>query len=181
MQVRTWLISLACLCTLLVACQKAPVEVQKHPYTEEELVKAHLDESFSAFITALDLDSTVVKQPEKFILKNSSISTDWADRGAITYQLRRHGRAVLLVRYYVLSGEVLASLYGGIAIKGTILPPPADLHVYDMDKDVAKLEFDRGLSCLVFRFPDGTAYALNSLLISEALIDFLIENVLSTE
>lgn len=179
MQVRPWLISLACLCTLLVACQKAPVEVQKHPYTEEELVKAHLDESFSAFITALDLDSTVVKQPEKFILENSSISTDWADRGAITYQLKRHGRAVLLVRYYVLSGEVLASLYGGIAIKGTIVP--SDLHVYDQDKEVAKLEYDRGLSCLVFRFPDGTAYALNSLLISEALIDFLIENVLSTE
>ena len=178
---RKWCLCIACLGALLVACKKTPVEVPKHPYTQEELVKAHLDESFSAFITALDLDSTAVKRPERFILQNSSISTDWADRGAITYQLKRHGRAVLLVRYYVLSGEVLASLYGGIAIKGTILPPPADLHVYDMDKDVAKLEFDRGLSCLVFRFPDGTAYALNSLLISEALIDFLIENVLSTE
>lgn len=176
---RKWCLCIACLGALLVACKKTPVEVPKHPYTQEELVKAHLDESFSAFITALDLDSTVVKQPEKFILKNSSISTDWADRGAITYQLKRHGRAVLLVRYYVLSGEVLASLYGGIAIKGTIVP--SDLHVYDQDKEVAKLEFDRGLSCLVFRFPDGTAYALNSLLISEALIDFLIENVLSTE
>lgn len=176
---RKWCLCIACLGALLVACKKTPVEVPKHPYTQEELVKAHLDESFSAFITALDLDSTVVKQPEKFILKNSSISTDWADRGAITYQLKRHGRAVLLVRYYVLSGEVLASLYGGIAIKGTIVP--SDLHVYDQDKEVAKLEFDLGLACLVFRFPDGTAYALNSLLITDALVDFLIKNVLSTE
>jgi len=179
MQIKKWLIFLACLSTLLVACQKAPVEVSKHPYTEEELVKAHLDESFTKFVNALDLDSTVVKQPEKFILENSSIATNWADRGAIIYRLKRHGRVVLLVRFYVMSGELSASLYGGIAIKGTIVP--ADLHVYDDDKDVAKLEYDRGLSCLVFRFPDGTGYALNSLLISEALIDFLIENVLSTE
>lgn len=180
MQVRTWLISLACLCTLLVACQKAPVEVQKHPYTEEELVKAHLDESFSTFITALDLDSTAVKRPERFVLENSSVSLDLlGENPAVVYRLKRHGESMLVVRYYWRLGVVKASLHGGITIQGPILPP--ELRVYDQGSEVAKLEYDRGLSCLVFRFPDGTAYALNSLLISEALIDFLIENVLSTE
>jgi hypothetical protein len=53
--------------------------------------------------------------------------------------------------------------------------------VYDQGSEVAKLEMDTGLACLVFRFPDGTAYALNSLLITDALVDFLIKNVLSTE
>jgi hypothetical protein len=70
-------------------------------------------------------------------------------------------------------------MYGGITIQGPILP--LDLRVYDQGSEVAKLEMDTGLACLVFRFPDGTAYALNSLLISDALVDYLIKNVLSTE
>lgn len=51
---RKWCLCIACLGALLVACKKTQVEVPKHLYTEEELVKAHLDASFSAFVTALD-------------------------------------------------------------------------------------------------------------------------------
>lgn len=167
------------LSVLLAACNKTPVEVPKHPYTEEELVKAHLDESFSAFVTALDLDSTAVKNPARFVLVNSDVHANLLFRPAIIYQLKRHRKVVMELWFYPLERKVEASLEGGISIKGPVLP--SDLHVYDQGKDVAKLELDRDLACLVFRFPDGTAYALNSLIISEALIDFLIEHVLSTE
>ena len=167
---RKWCLCIACLGALLVACNKTPAEVPKHPYTQEELVKAHLDDSFSAFITALDLDSTAVKRPERFVLENSSVSLDLlGEHPAVVYRLKSYWRL----------GVVKASLYGGIAIQGPILPP--DLRVYDQGSEVAKLEMDTGLACLVFRFPDGTAYALNSLLITDALVDFLIKNVLSTE
>ena len=177
---RKWCLCIACLGALLVACKKTPAEVPKHPYTQEELVKAHLDDSFSAFITALDLDSTAVKRPERFVLENSSVSLDLlGENPAVVYRLKRHGESMLVVRYYWRLGVVKASLYGGIAIQGPILPP--DLRVYDQGSEVAKLEMDTGLACLVFRFPDGTAYALNSLLITDALVDFLIKNVLSTE
>lgn len=176
---RKWCILVACLGALLAACNKTPVEVVKHPYTEQERVKAHLDSCFAEFVTALDLDSTMVKHPERFLLLNSRIETDWLDRGIVLYQLSRHGRTVLRIQYRVQTGELWALLYGGIAIRGTMLP--MDLHVYDNGTDVAKLEYDLRLPALVFRFPDGTTYALSSLLISEALVDFLIEHVLSTE
>lgn len=133
-----------------------------------------------AFITALDLDSTAVKRPERFVLENSSVSLDLlGEHPAVVYRLKRHGESVLVVRYYWRLGVLKASLYGGITIQGPILP--LDLRVYDQGSEVAKLEMDTGLACLVFRFPDGTAYALNSLLISDALVDYLIKNVLSTE
>ena len=97
---RKWCLCIACLGALLVACKKTPVEVPKHPYTQEELVKAHLDESFSAFITALDMDSTAVKRPERFVLENSSVSLDLlGENPAVVYRLKRHGESMLVVRY----------------------------------------------------------------------------------
>ncbi len=53
---RKWCLCIACLGALLVACNKTPAEVPKHPYTQEELVKAHLDEFFSAIATDENLD-----------------------------------------------------------------------------------------------------------------------------
>jgi len=182
-----------CLLGVLSACRKADSspEPQEHPFTEEELVKRHLDQSFSAFVTAMDLDSTITKDPKQFIMDNSSVSIDLTDRGALVYELKRHLKTVLEARFYPLTGEVSSSLYGGISIRGTIKPALSlkwedwekkwDLDVYDEGKAVAKLGVEPGLSTFVFRFPDGTSYAVSSLLISEALLDYLIENVLSTE
>ena len=186
------LLVLLCLFAGVAACNKAPApEPPEHPFTETELVKKHLEESMAPFFTILDIDSTAVKDPRKFIRDNSSVDVDWQDRGAVVYRLERNRVTALEARFYLVTGEVSAHLYGGVGIMGTISPAwsldwgdweaASDIKVYDQGTAVATLGYEPGLSTLVFRFSDGTSYALNSYLLSESLIDFIIENVLSTE
>ena len=181
-----------CFCAGVFACSKAPApEPQEHPFTETELVKKHLEESMAPFFTILDIDSTAVKDPRQFIRENSSVDVDWQDRGAVVYRLERNRVTALEARFYLVTGEVSAHLYGGVGIMGTISPvwslswddweAGTDIKVYDQGTAVATLGYEPGLSTLVFRFSDGTSYALNSYLLSESLIDYIVENVLSTE
>jgi len=174
------------------ACSKVPApEPQEHPFTETELVKKHLEESMAPFFTILDIDSTAVKDPRKFIRDNSSVKLDLFDRGAVVYRLKRNRVTAMEARFYLLYGKVDTRLYGGVSIKGTISPvwslswddweAASDIKVYDQGTAVARLGYEPGLSTLVFRFSDGTSYALKSYLLSDSLIDYIIENVLSTE
>lgn len=189
---RKQLLVLFCLWAGVLACNKAPEpEPQEHPFTETELVKAHLEESLAPFFEILDIDSTAVKDPRKFIRDNSSVKLDLFDRGAVVYRLERNRVTAMEARFYLLYGKVDTRLYGGVSIKGTISPvwslswddweAASDIKVYDQGTAVARLGYESGLSSPVFRFPDGTSYALNSYLLSESLIDYIIENVLSTE
>ena len=168
-----------CLGVVFFACKKTPApEVQEHAFTEAEQVKVHLEESFDAFFAALDID-------------NSSVRLDLADRGAVVYRLERNGQKAMEARFYPVSGEVSAVLHGGVAFKGRINPvwstrwedweAASDVKVYDQGTEVAKLGYEPGLYSLVLRFADGTSYALNAYLLSESLMDYLIENVFSTE
>ncbi|MBO5595349.1 MAG: hypothetical protein J5917_01085 [Bacteroidales bacterium] len=181
-----------CLGVVFFACKKTPApEVQEHAFTEAEQVKVHLEESFDAFFAALDIDSTVVKNPRRFIWDNSSVRLDLADRGAVVYRLERNGQKAMEARFYPVSGEVSAVLHGGVAFKGRINPvwstrwedweAASDVKVYDQGMEVAKLGYEPGLYSLVLRFADGTSYALNAYVLSESLMDYLIENVFSTE
>lgn len=181
-----------CFCAGVFACSKAPApEPQEHPFTETELVKAHLEESLAPFFEILDIDSTAVKDPRKFIRDNSSVKLDLFDRGAVVYRLERNRVTAMESRFYLLYGKVDTRLYGGVSIKGTISPvwslswddweAASDIKVYDQGTAVARLGYEPGLSTLVFRFSDGTSYALKSYLLSDSLIDYIIENVLSTE
>ncbi len=181
-----------CFCAGVFACSKVPApEPQEHPFTETELVKKHLEESMAPFFTILDIDSTAVKDPRKFIRDNSSVKLDLFDRGAVVYRLKRNRVTAMESRFYLLYGKVDTRLYGGVSIKGTISPvwslswddweAASDIKVYDQGTAVARLGYEPGLSTLVFRFSDGTSYALKSYLLSDSLIDYIIENVLSTE
>lgn len=181
-----------CFCAGVFACSKVPApEPQEHPFTETELVKKHLEESMAPFFTILDIDSTAVKDPRKFIRDNSSVKLDLFDRGAVVYRLERNRVTAMESRFYLLYGKVDTRLYGGVSIKGTISPvwslswddweAASDIKVYDQGTAVARLGYEPGLSTLVFRFSDGTSYALKSYLLSDSLIDYIIENVLSTE
>lgn len=194
----------AAVAVLFVGCRKTGREqVLEHPFTEQELVKHHVEESFSAFVVAMDLDSTILKDPVKYINDHSTISTDLGDRGAVIYRLINNNLVVLEARFYLLSvpARMEASLYGGLEVRGTVSPTFSlswdkweenwDLKVYDNGTAVANLGVEPysyteagqtfNLPQPVLRYPDGTSYALSSLLIIEPLVDYLIENVVSTE
>lgn len=181
-----------CLGVALIACKKTPApEPPEHPFTEAERIKVHLDEALVPFYEALDIDSSAVNNPRRFVWENSSVGMDLLDRGAVVYRLEKNGLMAMEARFYLAFGEVEAFLRGGISVKGRLSPvwslrwddweAASDIRVYDQGTAVAKLGYEPGLSSLVLRFPDGTSYALNTYLLSDAIIDYLVENVFSTE
>ena len=181
---------LAGLCVL--SCTEDPVVVPEHHLTEQERKKQHLDESFSAFASMIDLKD--VEDAREFIRQNSEVSLG-LDL-SIVYTLRQDGETLVRLRFRMgspLSFLVDGTLYGGLELHGSFQPfihsDPEhweeywDIHVFDNGEDVATL----GVETLdqeivpVLRFPDGTSYSLSTLLLIEPLVDYLLENVFSTE
>lgn len=205
MMKHTWLILLLPL-ALLSACAQTPVPTQEdHPFSQEEQVKRHLDETFAAFCQAIPPFASQ-EEARAFILNNSWILP--GRNGIIRYWLQTPGsfsETLLDIRLDVSglpgSAGLEASLLGGLKMAGTVYPgsitadphdweSAMDIHVYDQGVDVATLGVEvleyreAGVEALrpvvVFRFPDGTSYSVTSLLLIEPLIDFLLKYVLGT-
>jgi hypothetical protein len=177
-----------------LACNKKQEEPTQHEPTEEELVKLHLEASFSTFASKLDLESTA--DAKEYIVKNSVVSMG-LDR-SILYNLRQNGESMIWLKFRHVEGDnwqLDGDLYGGLEFHGTLHPLAmilagtknwekyADIHVYDQGKDIATLGlevYDLGYVA-VFRFPDGTSYSITTVLLIEPLIDYLLEHVLSAQ
>jgi len=169
---------------LFAACQKPQAEEwnDMHPFTEEELRKQQLDQAFAVFVDSLDLASA--ENPRQELLRNSRIRLRWD--GTIRYTYTKNN--LVLVQLDYRRRKVDAVLYGGIGIKGTLGSP---LQVYVEETYMADLVMERFESVEsgqsrtqllpVLQFPDGSSYAVTSLLLVEPLIDYLLENVFSTE
>jgi hypothetical protein len=187
-------ISLLLLLVITACSEKQVEEVPKHELTEQEQKKQHLDESFSAFASMLNLEETA--DIKEYIVRHSVVSIG-LDRSLI-YDLRQDGLSLLWLKFRHLELDdwlVDGDLYGGIEVHGSLQPlnmltdgPEKwdqywDIHVFDNGEDVATLGlevYDLGY-IPVFRFPDGTSYSITTVLLIEPLIHFLLEHVLSTE
>jgi hypothetical protein len=177
-----------------LACNKQQADVPQHEPTEEELVKMHVETSFTTFATKLDLESSA--DAKEYIVKNSVVSMG-IDQ-SILYNLRQNGESMLWLRFRHLEGDkwqLDGDMYGGLEFHGILEPlsmlicgPKSwdkywDIHVFDQGKDVATLGvevYDLGY-IPVFRFKDGTSYSITTVLLVEPLIDYLLNHVLSTE
>ena len=178
----------------LTACNKQPAEETQdmHPFTEEELQKKQLDDAFTPFVEALELDQ--VEDIRKEIRANSKVRVRLD--GGIVYQYNKNGKTLIDALYK--RGQFTADLYGGIRLQGQLgitgiedLSDAVTLDVYYGEERIAKLGFevyeysesgeDHVQLVPVFRFDDGTSYAVTGLLLIEPLLDYLLENVLSTE
>lgn len=178
--------------------KEEPVQPKKHVLTPEEQVKQHLDDTFSEFVVALDPDT--MEWTEDYILSHSTLDIELD--GTFVYRFIRDNNVLLTVRLNLNreNWKVEAKLLGGLEVKGYVKPTLSpdwtewennwDLDVYDQGTAVAKLgvevfsryqaaEADLQL-VPVFRFPDGTSYSVTTLVLIEPLIDYLLENVLST-
>ncbi len=185
------------ICLILLAalaCNKTQDEEPKHEPTEEELVKMHMEETFSAFAAKLDLESSA--DVKEYIVKHSVVS--WGLDNSVIYSLRQDSVSMLWLRFRHVEGDnwlVEGDMYGGLAFRGSLQPlrmiiggPKnwelyADIHVLDKGKDVATFGmeiYDLGY-IPVLRFKDGTSYSITTVLLIEPLIDYLLQHVLSTE
>lgn len=199
---------LCCCCLAVWACNQAEPSPKEHPFTEQELVKKHLDDSFAKFFESLDVES--VEDWEAYVWQYSTVSIDLD--GSVVYRFRKGDITQLSIRvrkgasYWIME----AQLYGGIRMSGHLtagqleLPeefPPDwnwrileqfwDIDVYDNYVWVAKLGMESyayteagkasNIPVMVFRFPDGTSYAVTTVLLVEPLMDYLIKHVFSTE
>ncbi len=171
---------------LAAGCDKTPVETepQLHEFTKEELRKKKVDDAFSVFFHYLDLDAAA--DPWREVVNHSHISVP--EMGHLRYTYVRGD--LTLISMDVVLNTFKAELYRGIRIEGEYPSetPPA---VYIDGEQVASLDFvwyeyrDSGKMnrqlVPVFRFDDGTTYAVSGILLVEPLIEFLLKNVLSTE
>ncbi len=181
---------------LLPGCaQKEAPQPEEHPNTQEELVKKHLDDTFSKFIVALDPES--VEWTAEYLAEHSRVTI--FPSGTIAYYFRKDGKTLLSADFRAEDGDwyTKVSFFGGMRMEGTVKPTLSidweewennwDIDVYDGEDAVAKLGIvsyvysGQLIPMPVFRFPDGTSYSVTTVLIIEPLIDYLLENVLSTQ
>jgi len=174
------------LLVLLVACQKQPdvQETDMHEFTQEELQKKKVDDSFTLFFEAFKLDE--VQNPRLEIIRNSHVSIP--KLGTIRYTYVKDG--VTLLSMDVRGGTLSADLYGGIHVEGQSLDGEGAAVYIDGERTATveliwyeykeNGETTRKLTP-VFLFDDGTTYAVNSVLLVEPLIDYLLKNVFKTE
>lgn len=175
-----------------VACSKAPTqEVPQHELTPIEQQKQHLADSYAPFIQALDVPN--LGNPKDFIMEHSSLELGLD--GKPVYRLEKDMLILLKMIFSIKEGGVAfdAYFYGGPFMSGVVKPTLSiewedwennwDIDVYDGKEAVAKLgvELLGGNPEPVFRFPDGTSYAVTSVVFTESLIEYLIENGLPTE
>ena len=116
--------------------------------------------------------------PTAEILSNSKVTVPSV--GVIRYTYTKNG--LTLISMDVGSGGFKATLHGGIRLEGIGLGETGTKVFIDGDQ-LATLDMVmyNNVPTPVFRFPDGTTYAVTGVLLVEPLIDFLLKNVLSTE
>ena len=184
---------------VLLGCQKTPEPVPVHEYTPQEQAKEHLLQSFSPFIERLEPEK--IDSITDFLLDSSKIDLD--NDGYVRYRLIKKGLTLITIRFRpgIPDSRIEAYFYGGVSMKGTVAPTLSfdwkkwddqwDIDVYDGDEAVAKLglgpffytteEKTLLIPVPVFRFPDETSYSISVLVFTEAFINYLLENVISTE
>ena len=163
---------------LLAGCNKSPVTegTDMHEFTQEELQKKRLDDAFTVFFKKFNLDK--VDNPTAEILSNSKVTVPSV--GVIRYTYTKNG--LTLISMDVGTGGFKATLHGGIRLEGIGLGETGTKVFIDGDQ-LATLDMVlyNNVPTPVFRFPDGTTYAVTGVLLVEPLIDFLLKNVFSTE
>ena len=163
---------------LLAGCNKPPVTegTDMHEFTQEELQKKRLDDAFTLFFKKFNFEK--VDNPTAEILANSKVTIP--SPGVIRYTYTKNG--LTLISMDVGAGGLEATLHGGIHLKGTGLGENGTKVFIDGDQ-LATLDMVmyNKVPTPVFRFPDGTTYAVTGVLLVEPLIDFLLKNVFSTE
>lgn len=173
-----YIISASILMLVSVSCQKDPEPVPEHHLTAQELEKQQVADALDLFFEKLDPAS--ITEPAAFIWDNSQISM--ALDGSIVYRLRKDNATLITASFLVKdkNWKVNAQLYGGIQIVGS---SQSELEVRQggEKKAVMGIEWMDNYPLIVLRYPDGTSYALSSFLVSDALLDFLLKYVLSTE
>ena len=195
---KRWILSILVLAVLFSACEKtSSVRSGVHPFNETELHKKSVEASFVTFCNAMQ-EGGAATDPMADILAHSSVGL--APSGGILYTYRKNDRDLIRLTYSS-NGALELSLYGGIGMKGRIDGPLSadwdsweeklDVDVYNGDEKVARLgmevyEYTESgeqvrIPVPVFRFPDGTSYAVSTLLLTEPLLDYLLANVFSTE
>ena len=180
------------LLALAVACEKPPVEeIPQHVLTPAEQQKQHLADSYAPFLQAVGVEN--IGDPKEFIRENSVLELGLD--GKPVYRLEKDMVVLVKIVFSLKKGALALEVffYGGPYMSGTVKPTLStkwekwesnwDIDVYDGSTPVAKLgvEVLDGEPIPVFRFPDGTSYALTSALLTESLINYLIENGLPTE
>ena len=175
---------------LLAGCNKSPVTegTDMHEFTQEELQKKRLDDAFTVFFKKFNLDK--VDNPTAEILSNSKVTIPSV--GMIRYTYTKNG--LTLISMDVSSGGFVATLHGGIRLEGVGLGENGTkVFIVGLGENGTKVFIDgdqlatldmvlyNNVPTPVFRFPDGTTYAVTGVLLVEPLIDFLLKNVLSTE
>lgn len=161
----------------LVACGKEDVFVPVHELTEQEQQKQLVADRLDPFFALLDPAS--IEDPVAFVRQNSQVAIGLD--GRLIYRLKKEGEDLIYATFVLKENRILveARLYGGLRIAGYF----PDLYVYADGERVAALgiEWLESRPLVVLRYPDGTSYALSSLLITDALLDYLLDNVFSTE
>lgn len=176
MRARVYIFILAMI--LAAGCNKTPEAegTDMHEFTQEELKKKQLDDAFTVFFKKFNLEG--IENPTAEILKNSKITV--LQLGTVRYTYTKDGLA--LISMDVSAGKFEANLHGGITIQGKSLRENG-VKVFIDNVQVATMDLIvyNKVPTPVFRFPDGTTYAVTGVLLVEPLIDFLLKNVFSTE
>lgn len=184
---------------LAASCNKQiqPEGTDMHEFTQEELQKKKLDDAFSLFIEALQPESVTDWKQE--IKDNSQIY--FPTLTSIRYLYTKDGKEIIsaeitsvkidIIERTFQSARFSAKFYGGMEIVGTIpiqgtrpqvLVDGVPMATLGLELREYKENGEVKVDILpVFRFPDGTSYAVTGILLVEPLIDYLIENALSTE
>ena len=180
------------LAIVMTGCKKTDDPLtEEREFTAEEEVKRHLDDTFSTFVEKLQSLSPDEASLARDIIQCSHISL--RDFRYVVYSFEKDGTVLISAQFRpgLLSWDMKMTLYGGLQVIGTVNLTPSlkwedweknwDLDVYDQGVAVAKLGIERyeDSPIFVFRFPDGTSYAVDTLLIVQPLVEYLIENVLS--
>lgn len=162
-----------------------PAEPVTHEFTEMELHKMKVDDAFTVFFRFMNPES-LSADPWREIVNHSHVEN--LQDGTLRYTYVRGD--MTLVQMDVYQDAFTARLYGGILIEGNY-PSEEDPVVYINDERVATLGFiwyeyrDSGETVRqltpVFRFDDGTSYAVTGVVLVDPLIEYLIKNVFTTE
>lgn len=178
MRARVIIISLVVVLSALAGCNKAPepVGTDMHEFTQEELQKKRLDDAFTIFFRDFNFEDT--ENPSREIIRNSRIT--FPAPGILRYTYV--SKDITLITMDVGTSGFSADLHGGIHLEGIGIGDYAT-KVFIDGKQVATLGLItyNNIPTPVFRFPDGTSYAVTGVLLVEPLIDFLLKNVFSTE
>ena len=164
--------------------KKQETEPVLHEFTQEELQKKQVDDAFTVFFQYLDLESA--PDPRREVLTHSHVTVP--EKGVLRYTYVRGD--LTLISMDVRLKKFTATLYRDIRVEGEY-PSEDPPVVYIGGERVATLGFvwyeyrDSGEThrelVPVFCFDDGTSYALSGVLLVEPLIDFLLQNVFTTE